>query len=94
MSSKHHHKLSQEVEDVKEKEGDEEEAKEEEHDKEELWDECEGGYPDLEYPLPPVLEEQVPDDLLIKKIKRRLRMNGSATSVVSHHVISYSGKKS
>jgi hypothetical protein len=59
MSSKHRRELSQEVEDVKEKEGDEEEAKEEEQDKEELWDECEGGYPDSEYPPPPVLEEQV-----------------------------------
>jgi hypothetical protein len=40
-----------------------EEVKQEEQDKEELYDECEGSYPDLEYPPPAVLKEQVPDDL-------------------------------
>ena len=40
-----------------------EDAKEEEAEKEQPYDECEGSFPDNHYPPPPILEEQIPDDL-------------------------------
>jgi hypothetical protein len=47
--------------DSSESKEEEEEANEES--KEEPEDECEGAFPDLEYPPPPNLKEQIPNDL-------------------------------
>jgi hypothetical protein len=71
MSSEHRRNPWQEGEEGKEEEAKEEESKEEETKEEEedrldgIYDECAGSFPDLVYPPPPVLEEEVPDDLPI-----------------------------
>jgi hypothetical protein len=63
MASEHHPQLGlkEEQEEENEETKKEEETKGESKE-EEPWDECEGYFPDT-YPPPPLLEEQVPDDL-------------------------------
>jgi hypothetical protein len=56
MSSEHRHMLQEEEKTCKE-------AKEEEGKDEERYDECEGGFPDSEYPEPPFVDNVAPDDI-------------------------------
>ena len=66
MTSKHRRQLGQEEdeEDSTEKQEDfKEERQEYKEASKEPWDQCAGAFRDSEYPTPPVLEEQVPEDL-------------------------------
>ena len=67
MSSEHRRQSGQEEDEEDSKKEKKEDFKEErqeyKEDSKEPWAKCAGAFPDSEYPTPPVLEEQVPEDL-------------------------------
>jgi hypothetical protein len=66
MSSEHRCQLGQQDDEEESKEKKEDYKEERQEYKEESiepWDQCAGSFPDSVYPTPPVLEEQVPEDL-------------------------------